>query len=89
MDGKTYRSRKFGSWERSQAMDAQTVLSAKAIGAVFDYEAIKRTPNTFLAHRVSWLPQRERKQWAFFEAALKGYSAANTTSRLISPRSAR
>jgi predicted DsbA family dithiol-disulfide isomerase len=70
-------------------MDAQTVLSAKAIGAVFDYEAIKRTPNTFLAHRVSWLPQRERKQWAFFEAALKGYSAANTTSRLISPRSAR
>ena len=25
MDRKTYRSRKFGSWERSQAMDAQTV----------------------------------------------------------------
>jgi predicted DsbA family dithiol-disulfide isomerase len=56
-------------------MDAQTVLSGRGDGAAFAYEAIKRTPNTFLAHRVSWLAQRESKQRAFVEAALKGYFA--------------
>jgi predicted DsbA family dithiol-disulfide isomerase len=75
MDRRTYRSRKFGSWERSQAMDAQTVLSGKGDGAIFDYGAIERTPNTFLAHRVSRLAQREGKQRAFIEASLKGYFA--------------
>jgi predicted DsbA family dithiol-disulfide isomerase len=75
MDRRTYRSRKFGSWERSQTMDAQTVLSGKDDGATFAYEAIKRTPNTFLAHRASWLAQREGKQHAFVEAALKAYFA--------------
>jgi predicted DsbA family dithiol-disulfide isomerase len=75
MDRRTYRSRKFGSWERSQALDAQTVLAGRRDGATFAYEAIKRTPNTFLAHRVSWLAQHEGKQRAFVEAALKGYFA--------------
>lgn len=75
MDRRAYRSRKFGSWERSQAMDAQTVLSGKGDGAAFAYDAIKWTPNTFLAHRVSWLAQRAGKQRAFVEATLKGYFA--------------
>lgn len=75
MDRRTYRSRKFGSWERSQAMDTQTVLAGRGEGTTFDYEAIKRTPNTFFAHRVSWLAQREGKQQAFVQAALKGYFA--------------
>lgn len=73
IDRRTYRSRKFGSWERSQAMDTQTVLAGRGNGTTFDYEAIKRTPKTFLAHRVSWLAQREGKQRAFVQAAaLKG-----------------
>ncbi|MGQ0446622.1 MAG: DsbA family oxidoreductase [Beijerinckiaceae bacterium] len=75
MDRRTYRSQKFGSWERSQAMDAQTVLAGRGDGTIFDYEAIKRTPNTFLAHRVCWLAQRQGKQRAFVEAAVKGYFA--------------
>jgi predicted DsbA family dithiol-disulfide isomerase len=75
MDRRTYRSRKFGSWERSQTMDAQTVLAGRGDGTSFDYEAIKRIPNTFLAHHVSWLAQREGQQRAFVEAALKGYFA--------------
>jgi len=72
---KTYRSLKFGSWERSQAMDGQTVRAGRADGATFAFEAIKRTPNTFLAHRVAWLAQRDGKQRAFVEAVLKGYFA--------------
>jgi predicted DsbA family dithiol-disulfide isomerase len=75
MDRRTYRAQKFGSWERSQAMDAQTVLAGRGDGATFDYDAIRRTPNTFLAHRVSWLAQREGQQSAFVEATLKGYFA--------------
>jgi predicted DsbA family dithiol-disulfide isomerase len=73
IDRRTYRLRKFGSWERSQAMDAQTVLAGRDDGVTFNYEAIKRTPNTFLAHRVSWLAQREGKQRAFVEATLQAY----------------
>jgi predicted DsbA family dithiol-disulfide isomerase len=75
MDRRTYLSRKFGSWERVQAIQAQTVLAGQNDGATFDYEAITRTPNTFLAHRVSWLAQREGKQRALVEAALQAYFA--------------
>ena len=73
MDRRTYLSRKFGSWERVQAIQAQIVLAGRDDGATFNYEVIKRTPNTFLAHRVSWLPQRLGKQRAFVEATLQAY----------------
>jgi predicted DsbA family dithiol-disulfide isomerase len=75
MDRRNYRSLKFGSWQRSQALDAQAVLAGRDDGAAFDYESIKRTPNTFLAHRVSWLAQREGKQRAFVEAVFQAYFA--------------
>jgi predicted DsbA family dithiol-disulfide isomerase len=76
MDRQTYLSRKFGSWERVQAIQAQIVLAGRNDGATFDYAAIRRTPNTFLAHRVSWLAEREGRQRAFVEAALQAYFAA-------------
>lgn len=75
MDRKAYRAGKFGSWERSQAMDAQTEHAGRADDVHFDYEAMRRTPNTFLAHRVSWLAAREGRQAAFVAAALRGYFA--------------
>ena len=75
MNRRSYLSRKFGSWDRAQAIQAQTVLAGRDDGATFDYEAIQRTPNTFLAHRVSWLAQREGKQRALVEAALQAYFA--------------
>jgi predicted DsbA family dithiol-disulfide isomerase len=75
MSRRTYLSRKFGSWERAQAIQAQTVLAGRDDGVTFDYQAIKRTPNTFLAHRVSWLAQREGKQRAWVDAALQAYFA--------------
>src|SRR5262249_31736037 len=70
---RTYLSRKFGSWERVRALQAQIVLAGRDNGATFDYEAIKRTPNTFLAHRVSWLAQREGKQRALVAAAFQAH----------------
>jgi predicted DsbA family dithiol-disulfide isomerase len=75
MDRRVYLSRKFGSWQRVEAIQAQIVSAGRGDGAAFDYAAIRWTPNTFLAHRLSWLAQREGKQQAFVEAALEAYFA--------------
>ena len=73
MDRKVYRSLKFGSWERSQALDAHTVAAGQTDGIAFDYDSIARTPNTFAAHQVSWLAAREGRQRAVVEGVLNGY----------------
>jgi len=49
---KAYRSRKFGSWERSQAMDAEVVRAGERAGLTFNYDQVLVTPNTRLAHRL-------------------------------------
>ncbi len=58
MDRKVYRSTKFGSWERSQAMDAQVAAVGQGDGIAFNYDRVARTPNTFAAHRLVWLAQQ-------------------------------
>jgi len=55
MDRMVYRSAKFGSWERSQAMDAEVAAVGKVNGIEFAYDRITRIPNTFAAHRLMWL----------------------------------
>jgi predicted DsbA family dithiol-disulfide isomerase len=73
IDRRTYLLRKFRSREHVQAILGQTVTAGRDDGAIFNYEAIERTPNTLLAHRVSWLTEREGKQRAFVEATLEAY----------------
>jgi predicted DsbA family dithiol-disulfide isomerase len=58
-DRKAYRVAKFGSLERSEAMDAQIVAVGKAEGIDFNFGKIIRTPSTFAAHRLMWLAQKE------------------------------
>src|SRR6266849_8622352 len=58
MNRKEYRTAKFGSWERSLALDAQVAEAGRAEGIPFDYATIMRTPNTFDAHRLIWLADR-------------------------------
>jgi predicted DsbA family dithiol-disulfide isomerase len=58
-DRKSYRVAKFGSLARSEAMDAQITEVGRADGIVFKYEKISRTSNTFPAHRLMWLAERE------------------------------
>lgn len=53
MDRKIYRSRKFGSWARSQQLDAGTIAAGKADGVTFNYDIMERTPNTFMAHKLT------------------------------------
>jgi predicted DsbA family dithiol-disulfide isomerase len=52
MNRQTYRALKFGSWGRSQQLDAHKVEAAKDDDVAFDYSAIERTPNTLPAHRL-------------------------------------
>lgn len=55
MDRRAYRSGKFGSWDSSQALDAQVAAEGAREGVVFRHELMARTPNTRASHRLIWL----------------------------------
>jgi predicted DsbA family dithiol-disulfide isomerase len=59
LDRKEYRSAKFGSWARSQAMDKHIAEAGRGEGLAFNYDRVTRTPNTMLAHRLMWLAANE------------------------------
>jgi predicted DsbA family dithiol-disulfide isomerase len=52
VDRRAYRSEKFGSWERSQQMDAQVADAGRVAGVAFRHDLMARTPNTVEAHRL-------------------------------------
>jgi predicted DsbA family dithiol-disulfide isomerase len=68
-----YRTAKFGSWERSLALDAQVVAVGREEGIPFAFDKIERTPNTFDAHRLIWLADKEDMQGAVVEALFRAY----------------
>jgi predicted DsbA family dithiol-disulfide isomerase len=73
MDRKTYRTTKFGSWEYSQNLDAQTVQATLADGINFRYDLMKFTPNTLKAHRLTWLAASENKATEMASGIFKAY----------------
>ena len=73
MDRRTYRMRKFGSWEQSQRMDAQLAAVGAEMGLAFRYDLIQRTPNTFDAHRLIWLGGQHGLQDAIVETLFRCY----------------
>jgi len=75
MNRKIYRSMKFGSWERSQSLDAGTVEAGKPDGVEFDYDIIERTPNTFVAHKLTHWADLQGKQEDIAHRVLKAYFA--------------
>lgn len=68
-----YRIQKFGSWERSQQLDANIVAVGKEEGIRFDFDRMERTPNTLDAHRLIWLADLEGCQDAVVEALFRAY----------------
>jgi predicted DsbA family dithiol-disulfide isomerase len=78
-----YRTKKFGSWERSLELDARVVAVGEAEGIPFAFDRIERTPNTLDAHRLVWLADREGVQDAVVEALFRAYF---TEGRNISNR---
>jgi predicted DsbA family dithiol-disulfide isomerase len=75
LNRREYRSRKFGSWARSQAMDAQVTDAGQRVGVTFNYDIIERTPNTRLAHRLMWFAQSKGKgdATALYRAIFSSY----------------
>ena len=78
-----YRTTKFGSWERSQELDAKVVAVGKEEGILFAFDRIERTPNTLDAHRLIWLAEKEGVQDAVVETLFRAYF---TEGRDISDR---
>lgn len=68
-----YRIKKFGSWERSQELDAKVVAVGKEEGIDFAFDRIERTPNTLDAHRLIWLAEVEGVQDDVVEALFRAY----------------
>jgi predicted DsbA family dithiol-disulfide isomerase len=64
---KDYRIRKFGSWQRSQQLDAQVVAAGESVGIQFAFDRIERTPNTLDTHRLIWLADQKGVQDAVVE----------------------
>lgn len=70
---KEYRIQKFGSWERSQELDANVVANGKDERIDFRFDLIERTPNTVNAHRLIWLAGQHGCQDAVVEALFLAY----------------
>jgi predicted DsbA family dithiol-disulfide isomerase len=73
LNRKMYRSKKFGSWDRSQAMDAQVTAAGKSVGIEFRYDLQTHTPNTFDSHRLVWLAGTSGVQDIIVEALFRAY----------------
>jgi predicted DsbA family dithiol-disulfide isomerase len=73
IDRREYRTRKFGSWERSLELESRVVSVGEAEGIHFAFDRIERTPNTVDAHRLIWLADKQGVQDAVVEALFRAY----------------
>ncbi|VEP12607.1 Disulfide bond formation protein DsbA [Hyella patelloides LEGE 07179] len=73
MERRAYRTNKFGSWEYSRQLDAQTIQATKNDGINFRYDLMKKTPNTLKAHRLTWLAASLNKATEMATRILNGY----------------
>ncbi|MHC5542699.1 DsbA family oxidoreductase [Singulisphaera rosea] len=73
IDRRSYRIQKFGSWERSQGLDAQVAAAGRDEGIAFHFDKMARTPNTLDAHRLIWLAGERGMQDAVVGALFLAY----------------
>lgn len=73
LNRKEYRSAKFGSWEKSLALDEQVKSAGAGEGIEFRHDLMERTPNTFDAHKLILLAGREGVQDEVATAVFSGY----------------
>src|SRR6266581_770360 len=73
VDRRAYRSAKFGSWQHSQALDAQVAAAGRSEGLVFNHDRMERTPNTLDAHRLILLAGQQGKQHDVVEGLFAAY----------------
>ena len=68
-----YRTRKFGSWERSLELDAQVVAAGESEGIQFAFDKVEQTPNTIDAHTLIWLAGQHECQDSVVESLFHAY----------------
>jgi predicted DsbA family dithiol-disulfide isomerase len=73
MDRAAYRRAKFGTLEYARMLDARLVAAGEDAGIPFAFEKIRRTPNTFDAHRLLWLAETRGRQDRLAEALFRAY----------------
>lgn len=72
-DRAAYRAWKFGSAEKSAAIDQRINEAAAAVGLGFRTDLMTRTPNTIDAHRTIWFAGQNGVQDAAMEAVFNAY----------------
>ena len=65
-----YREAKFGSLERSRALDARVIAEGRSEGIEFAFDRIERTPNTTEAHKLILLAEDQN---AVVDALFRAY----------------
>lgn len=73
LDRQVYLQAKFGGPHQMKAMQDRVAAAATSEGLDFAFDRIERTPNTFKAHRLIWLAQREDRQDDMVESLFYGY----------------
>lgn len=73
LNRKEYRSAKFGSWEKSLALDEQVKAAGAGEGIKFRHDLMEKTPNTLDAHKLILLAGREGVQDKVADAIFNGY----------------
>jgi predicted DsbA family dithiol-disulfide isomerase len=68
-----YRKAKFGSLERSRGLDARLAGEGRGEGIAFDFERIRRTPNTDAAHQQIELAQKQGVAGPVVDALFRAY----------------
>ncbi len=73
VDRRTYRTEKFGSWERSVELDEQVADAGRVAGVTFRHDLMARTPNTIEAHRLIRLAGESGVQHEVMERVFRAY----------------
>ena len=70
---KEYRERKFGSAKAVEEMDRRMLAVGAEEGIPFALDKIEKTPNTFDAHRLTWLAGEEGVQEAVVDGLFRAF----------------
>lgn len=73
MDRTAYLEAKFGSLDAFRQLEEHVQAAGVSERITFAFEKIAKTPNTFAAHRLIWLGEREGCQDAVVDALFRGY----------------
>lgn len=73
LDHKAHLAAKFGSVRALDAAHARLTNLGREVGIDYRFDLIQRTPNTFTAHRVLWLAEKEGRANETHNAFFKGY----------------